>query len=367
MNPVPVTHLVFAIPGDLATPTGGYAYDRRLIALLPEHGVRPELLRLADTYPNPGTADLADTARALAGVPADAVLMIDGLALGAMPLEVVASIRAPLVALVHHPLGYESGLDAALRTALIASERAVLAKASAVIATSRATADLLIAEFGVPADKLTVAEPGTDPRTPSTGSAAGEPLALLTVGAVVPRKGYDVLVEALSGLRDAQCTLDIVGALDRAPATVAALKGQIGHHGLNDRIRLRGALPDAELDSKWRAADAFVLSSLFEGYGMVLAEAMAYGLPIIASTGGAAAQTVPDNAALKVPPGDVMALRAALAELISNPGLRRTLATHSAEAGAALPRWDDTARHVAETIRRIARNHADAPPSGEMQ
>jgi glycosyltransferase involved in cell wall biosynthesis len=354
-----VTQLIFAIPGDITTPTGGYAYDRRIMALLPDQGITPVHLPLPGSYPNPSPQDLVSTALALSEVPADAVLMIDGLALGAMPSGLLARVKTPVIALVHHPLGYESGLSDEKRAALIESERAILSMTKAVIATSQATADLLIAEFDVGPEDITVAEPGTDQRKRIKKAAAvkekAAPLALLSVGAIVPRKGYDILVEALSGLSDIPWTLDIVGALDRAPAAVTALKAQIDWYDLNQRITLHGALSDAELDAKWRMADIFVLSSRFEGYGMVLAEAMAYGLPIITTTGGAAAQTVPDGAALKVPPDDVIALREALARMLGKPATRTLLANESIKASKKLPSWQDTATRIAETVIRVAR------------
>lgn len=345
---------VFAIPGDLRLPTGGYAYDRRLIALLPEHGVNVRHLELPHGYPDPSARDLSATADAFAKVAPDAVLMVDGLAYGAMTPDVIAAARAPIVALVHHPLGYENGISPARRDALIASERAALALARSVIVTSPATAALLSAEFGVAAAGITVAEPGTDPREPAIGSGPSEPLRILAVGSVVPRKGYDVLVRALSGLGGHDWTLEIVGALDRAPETATALQAQIVANGLRERIVLRGALPDDRLDVLYRSADLFVLSSLFEGYGMVLAEALAYGLPIVTTTGGAAAETVPDAAALKVPPGDADALRDALARAIGDPNQRVQLAKAARESAEQLPRWPDIAGRVAATLHKVA-------------
>lgn len=351
---------VFAIPGDLRLPTGGYAYDRKLLALLPEHGIRVRHLELPHGYPDPSARDLDASAKAFAEVSPDAVLLVDGLAYGAMPPDVIAAARAPVVALVHHPLGYENGISAARRTALIASERKALSLARSVIVTSPATAALLAAEFGVDAASITIAEPGTDPREPATGSDASQALRILAVGSVVPRKGYDVLVRALSGLGGHDWTLEIVGALDRAPETAAALQAQIAATGLRERIMLRGALPEERLDALYRSADLFVLSSLFEGYGMVLAEALAYGLPIVTTTGGAAAETVPDAAALKVPPGEADALRDALARAIRDPSLRRSLSAAASVAAANLPRWPDIAGRVAEALHTIANGNRES-------
>jgi glycosyltransferase involved in cell wall biosynthesis len=91
---------------------------------------------------------------------------------------------------------------------------------------------------------------------------------------------------------------------------------------------------------------------------------LACGLPIVTTTGGAAAQTVPDAAALKIPPSDVAALREALRRLISDPGLRRELAEGAWRAGQKLPRWRDSAHRIVEafqatTMTRPARPSAD--------
>ncbi len=223
-----LTDAVFAIPGDLATPTGGYGYDRRVLELMTSYGIGARALTLPASFPSPSSADLAETERLLTGVKPDTVLMVDGLAFAVLPdslLQRLASKR--IIALVHHPLCLESGLDAARRVALKASETAALRYAHHVIVTSRATLRTLVADFGVPEKRITVAEPGTDPALRASGT--GTPLQLLAVGAVSPRKAYDVLVTALEPLADLDWRLTIAGALDRNAKAVAALQSQIAH------------------------------------------------------------------------------------------------------------------------------------------
>jgi glycosyltransferase involved in cell wall biosynthesis len=200
----------------------------------------------------------------------------------------------------------------------------------------------------VPARKITVAEPGTDPAARATGT--GTPLQLLAVGAVSPRKAYDVLVRALEPLADLDWRLTIAGATDRDPAAAAALKSIIDRSGLGERIKLAGKVVPATLDRFYESADLFVMPSLFEGYGMVLAEAMARGLPIVCTTGGAAAETVPDAAAIKVPPGDPEPLTAALRLALEDKKRRTRMADASWDAGRALPTWNETARRIAAVI-----------------
>ena len=346
----------FAIPGDITLPTGGYAYDREVLARLPAAGVAATHLALPGGFPDPSRDDLARTAQLVAGTPSGAVLLIDGLAYGAMPTELIDGFDRPIVALVHHPLCLEAGLAPARAEVLRALEIAALARARRVVVTSSMTARTLAADFGVPAVRITVAEPGTDAAARARGSRDGRGIQLLAVGSVVPRKGYDVLVRALeidAAAHGADWHLYIVGALDRSVATVDALHDQIARAGLGARIEVAGPKPREGLNDFYDHADIFVLASHYEGYGMVLAEALARGLPIVTTTGGAAAETVPDRAALKVSPGDPPALQQALRRLMDDADLRARLSDAAWAAGQHLPRWSDTAGTIAQVIKEV--------------
>jgi glycosyltransferase involved in cell wall biosynthesis len=349
--------LVFAVPGDLATPTGGYEYARRLLEHLPEHGIAVTHLALPGSFPAPDETDLAAVARSFAALPDRVPLLADGLAYGALPREVIAAAgERPILALVHHPLGMEEGLSRERAEALLASEKAALALAARVVVTSQYTARLLAERFGVSPDRIHVARPGTEvpkrralsDRVPRPSPSPGV-VHLLAVGAVTPRKGYDVLLEALAGLVDAPWHLTIVGALDRAPDHVGALR-KLVERRLGRRVTMVGTVSAGQLDRHYRNADALVSASLFEGYGMTLAEGLARGLPIVMARAGAADETVPDAAALKVAPGDVAALAEALRRVVAEPDLRSRLASTAREAGRSLPRWRDTAAAVAGAI-----------------
>ena len=348
-----MAEVVFAIPGDLASPTGGYGYARRMLDLLPAENIQIRHVALPGGYPHPSGGDFVDTARALSATPPHAVLLIDGLAFGAMPVGLIERFGRPAVALVHHPLGLESGLTPGRQADLVASETAALSRAAHVIVTSPLTERLLHAGFGVPQGRITVAEPGTDPATRSR--ATGSPVRLLAVGTVSPRKGYDVLIAALRRLGDLEWRATIAGATDRDPEAADGLRRAIDEAGLAKRVTLAGAVGPEGLETLYGQADIVVSPSLFEGYGMVLAEALAHGLPLVASTGGAAAETVPDGAALKVPPGDAPALALALRRAIVDRDLRAGLAEASWSAGQRLPRWSDTAKRIAGVLRMVAR------------
>lgn len=341
--------IAFLIPGDLTLPTGGYGYDRAVIRLLPENGINAMHVALPGDYPNPSEADLADCAAIVEGLPGDCLLLIDGLAYGAMPADLIRSFNRPVVALCHHPLALENGISAERAQALHASEAAALMLAQHIIVTSALTGKILEGDFGVPSGRITVAEPGTARKPRATGSDEAA-LNILAVGSIVPRKGYGVLIEALGGLKKRNWRLRVAGAAHGLD-TVNALQAQIAREGLSDRIQLLGAVRDRDLDDLYEKADLFVMSSLFEGYGMVLGEALQRGLPIVTTTGGAASQTVPDDAGLKVPPGDPDALRIALDRAMADPALRASLAEAAYKVGQKLPTWEDTARIIAGMLR----------------
>jgi glycosyltransferase involved in cell wall biosynthesis len=289
----------------------------------------------------------------LAQLPAGRQVVIDGLALGGMPALVAHEAeRLRLIALIHHPLALESGLSEARIRQLRAAERRALALVPRVIVTSPTTAQAL-ADYAVAPERITVVPPGTDPAPLARGSG-GRELHLLCVATLTPRKGHALLIEALAGLRDRAWRLDCVGSRTRDPDTAATLQRQIAATGLQQRIRLRGELSQEALQQAYRQADAFVLASHYEGFGMVLTEAMAHGLPIVATGGGAVPQTVPANAALLVPPGDGEALRHALASLIDDPGIRAGLHRGAQQARQRLPDWRVAGERFAAAIARAA-------------
>ncbi len=348
-----MTGCAFVIPGDIGMLTGGYAYDRRVLALLPAHGIDARHVALPGNYPAPTDLDLQQTTRVLAALPADTVLLMDGLAYGAMPEALVAGIRQRIVALCHHPLALEVGVSAERADALRKTETFALAQARHVVVTSALTGRTLATDFGVAKSKIAVAEPGTDRDERATGT--GAPLQLLAVGSIVPRKGYDVLVQALADMRrDVDWRLTIVGAVRDVGAGATLNAALQADAGLASRVTILSGIEDGRLGALYRSADIFVMPSHYEGYGMVLAEAMARGLPIVCTTGGAAAETAPDAAAIKVAPGDAAAFAAALDRVLGDRVLRHSMAEASWSAGQLLPTWDDAARGIAAVLKRVA-------------
>jgi glycosyltransferase involved in cell wall biosynthesis len=346
-------HLVF--PGDVddpGSPSGGNAYDRRLAAGLPT-AVREH--RVDGAWPWPDARARARLAEVLAALPDGAPVLLDGLVACSAPEAVVPEAgRLRPVVLVHLPLGADTGLGKDDAADLDARERATLRAATAVVATSAAAARRLVERHGLPAERVHVAPPGVDPAPETIGSRAAD--RLLCVAAVTPRKGQDVLVRALATLGDLRWTCACVGDI-RVPAYADEVRKLIAAHGLTE-VRLAGPLTGEDLAAAYAAADLLVLPSHAETYGMVVTEALARAVPVVASdvdgvreAMGRAGSGRPGRL---VPPGDPDALAGALRRWLTDAGLRSRLRAAARERRRTLPRWAATVRAVAAVLDEVA-------------
>jgi glycosyltransferase involved in cell wall biosynthesis len=342
--------LQFAIPGDLRTLTGGYEYARRIIGEWRQAGREVEIISLPGGFPDPDDAELEQTACCLAKVPDGSTILVDGLAFGCLPRQVLERASHDWVALVHHPLALESGLDEVARKRLRQSERDALELARHVVVTSPSTARELEQEYGVGPDRITIALPGIN----ASGRAEGGnvPPRLLSVATLTKRKGHDVLVAALAGLTALDWSCRIVGSAERDPATAASIRQQINTAGLGDRITLAGEMEPDALEAEYLGADIFLLASRHEGYGMAYAEAMAHGLPVIGCRAGAVPDTVPQAAGILTAPDDAEAFAAAIRTLLTEPKRRKQMADAAWEHGRSLGDWAGSARRIATVLDR---------------
>ena len=345
--------LVFAFPGELETPTGGYIYDRRIIEGLQRLGWQVDLLSLGAGFPYPSAETIARAATLLQTVPSGTLVVIDGLASGVLPEAVTALSRHhPVVALVHHPLAFETGISPHQAEAFRLSETQALSHVKHVIVTGPSTARDLEQFFAVAPALIDVVRPGTARAALAQGSGS-ETLHLLSVGSVTPRKGFDVLIAALQPLSALPWTLTIAGDLMRDDKAPVQLASDIERFGFQQRVRTLGAVNDIALEALYQSADVFVLASFFEGYGMAYAEALARGLPVIGTTGGAIPDTVPQEAGLLVPPGDVQCLTQALRTVMQDKALRERLSQGAKRAAMQQPTWEQTVQRFAEVLERL--------------
>ncbi|MCP5420324.1 MAG: glycosyltransferase family 4 protein [Gammaproteobacteria bacterium] len=344
----------FLLPGDPETKTGGYLYAKRIIAGLRSLGWMVNLQRLGSGFPRPDERELNEARVLLAAIPSGSLIIVDGLALGGMPeLVEAASSRLYCVALIHHPLALETGLSPAEQTRLATQEKAALATVQRVIVTSLTTAQMLQSDYGVAPSRSSVVTPGTDPAPLARGSGSTQ-RQLLCVASFTPRKAHAHLLDALAGLRDRAWRLRCIGNMTLDPATTDAVRRQIARLDLADRVELIGQLAPERLAAHYDQADAFVLPSYLEGYGMALAEALARGLPIVSTTGGAIPTTVPDTAGLLAPPGDVASLRDALACILDDTDRYHSLAQGARAARLALPTWKQATERFAHELAETA-------------
>ena len=336
----------FVVPGPLDQRTGGYIYDRRIVAGLRALGWRVQVHELAGRLPQADEIARAAAAAVVGQLPPRALPVIDGLAL---PAFAELSDRLPAwVALVHHPLALETGLTRAEASALAALERRLLARATRVIVTSPGTRRDLAA-YDVADARIGVICPGTDPAPLAHGST-GPGLALLCVASLTPRKGHLVLLDALAELIELDWHLTCVGSMERDPACARSIIAAIDRLGLHRRVTLVGERAEADVAPLYDRADVHVLPSYHEGYGMVLTEALARGLPLVATNAGAIPETVPADAGLLVPPGDPRALASALRKVMTEPGLRARLLAGARAARHRLPGWSDAVRAFAAEL-----------------
>jgi glycosyltransferase involved in cell wall biosynthesis len=315
-------------------------------------------------YPVPGPWPRRDASSlaALAGVveriPGDALVLLDGLIASTAPdVLVPQAARLRLVVLVHMPLGHwPAGEEGAGDTRM--REREVLSAAAAVVTTSAWSRQRVLELYSLPADRVHVAEPGVESAEIATGSAAGGEL--LCVAAVRFDKGQDVLLGALEMISEESWRCVCVGSLDREPAFAESLRRTLSRDGLGERVDFAGPRTGRDLDRSYAAADLLVLPSRAETYGMVITEALARGLPVIATEVGGVSEALGHVAAggrpgLLVPPEDPAALAAGLRDWLGDAGLRGRLRQAARERRESLTGWSTTAAVLAGALVGAAR------------
>jgi glycosyltransferase involved in cell wall biosynthesis len=350
----------FVVPDgidDPAHPSGGNTYDRRLSAGLTSSGWSVDEHPVSGFWTQPDAEALIALDRVLERIPDGALVLLDGLVASPAPEVLLAHApRLRLLALVHMPLGHRpAGGDA---QSIRARELAALSAAAAVITTSAWSRRRLIELYGLAGDRVHVALPGVASAELASGTATGQ--ALLCVAAVTPDKGHDVLLDSLASVKDLSWRCLCVGSLDRDPAYAAALRQRSVTTGLEHRVVFAGTATGADLDHAYASADMLVLASRAETYGMVVTEALARGLPVIASEVGGVKEAL-DQAGeqlrpgLLVPPGDTSALATALRTWLGDDELRARLREAARQRRESLRPWSTTSASVAEVLTGVQR------------
>lgn len=355
--------LEFLIPGDLHSATGGYVYDRSIVAGLRALGWQVAVHELHGSFPSPTADALAHAQRVLADLPDQACVLVDGLALGAMPQAIEPHWRRlALVALIHMPLGSELGLPATVAEARRQQELRALRLVRHVVVTGQRTKRQLESD-GLHPSRLSVVEPGVW-KGPIAAEGGHESIVnLLCVATVSEGKGHELLVDALAPLAHLPWHLRCAGSLTRSTATVQRLTDQLGRLGLIERVELLGELPHEALSELYAAADLLVLPTLRETYCLAVAESLAHGVPVIGTRTGAIAELVGSAAGLLTAPGDRDGLRAALERALTDQALRSSLRAGALAAREHLILWPEACTRMARLLERVcARGAAAARP-----
>ncbi len=341
-------HAALLVPGPLDTVSGGYGYDRAIVQGLRELGHSVTVVELGGRHPLPDDAARQAARDVWGNLPADAIPVIDGLALPAFAAAADDFAARQAVGLIHHPTCLEAGLPEPDAIELRRLEAGLFARLPRIVVTSDVTAATLAADFAVVAERVAVVVPGTSPaaRSPGSGEATCH---ILAVGTLIPRKGHDLLLTALAKLFDLDWRLTVAGG-ELDSVTGRSLQALAEQLQISQRVRFAGTVVDGALDALWQSADLFALATQYEGYGMAVAEALARGLPVVVTDGGAAGRLVTPQAGAVCPIGDLPTLSKTLRRMIFDTELRRDMAAHAWTLGQALPDWPVQARAFARAI-----------------
>jgi glycosyltransferase involved in cell wall biosynthesis len=349
---MPLPALYVVVPGDIDIRTGGYGYDRRIVDGLRGRGWRVTVVSLPGSFPFPSPRERATAAETLNEIPDGALVLADGLAFGALPDETAReSGRIRFVALVHHPLARETGLEAAAASLLSEREGRALASARGIIVTSTGT--MAAVKQLRPEASMTVVEPGTD-RAPLAQGSADDGLRLLCVASVVPRKGHDTLVAALAQVRSLDWRLVCAGSLERSPEFATSVLEACVRNELQDRIDFAGELEGNDLAQAYHHSDLFVLPTRYEGYGMAVAEALAHGIPVVSTPTGAIAELVAEDAGVLVRADAPDALAEVLGQLLRDRGRRERLRDGARRRRLTLRTWDVACAEMESVLLKLA-------------
>lgn len=376
--------VLFIIYGSMDQVSGGYLYDRMVSAGLLERGVHVDILELEKPpYLLSPFQSLSSRIRRVFRKDkyrddhreAYDFIILDELVHPSLCFALPRKRRGAqvVVTLLHH-LKSEEPILPLLRPVSSFLEKTLLVRSDLVIANSHTTSDTVrrLAGSKIP---VCVCAPGNDALVYDTGSlnqkcAAGDPVRILSVGNLIPRKGFHLLIRALKRLKPLTCTLTIAGDTDTDRGYTRRIERMIERFGLAGAVTLTGAVPDDTLISLYRSSHIFVLPSRYEGYGIVLAEALYFGLPYIAFDSGAIGEVVGlrnnrpppahDNevrdgitrtqGGYLVLDNSIEALARGLRIIIDKSAGRAQLEREARALGRSLPSWEETGRCFYETL-----------------
>ncbi|MCY1664357.1 glycosyltransferase family 4 protein [Rhizobium sp. SL86] len=346
--------IVFLASADYARRTGGFVYNMQLLDALKRQGMRVEQLTLETGFPRVPEAERQWLSAALKGLPEDAILLTDHIYLCDLA-DVFASVTLPVVAIFHHSLVVEHGdhADEQAET-LRQAERRAIARSAGILVTSDETARYIAHHYGADGDRVRVAVPGNGIVPRVAVGTRPEPLSILSVGAIIPRKRYDYMLSVAACLKDVDWRWQIAGDPNRYPDHLSALKAAAAAAGLADRFVFLGDVADDDLERLFQESDLYVATSAYEGYGMAVAEAFRHGMPVVTTASGAVS-TWAAGGMLAAPADDPAGMADLIRPLLSDRGRLRELADRAWRFGETLPSWEETFDGMDGWLAEVAR------------
>ena len=336
---------------DPGQPTGGNIYDWQVCAGLAEAGWEVLVATVAAAWPVPDSGARAELTRIVSAIPDGEMALIDGLIASPTAAQLLPHAgRISMTVLLHMPLA--TALDRRHDASAQRSERVVLRAAMGVVVTSEWTRQQVLTRYEIPAGRVHVAQPGADRVAAPPRPVRGR---LICVGTLGRHKGQDLLVEALAELGDLDWHCVLAGPLDRDPEFVDQLQTRITRLGYGHRVRLTGVLTGEALSRAYTTADLLVAPSRSETYGMVVTEALAHGLPVVAAAVGGLPEALGSTAngsgpGQLVPPGDPAALAAALGDWLGDEGHRHRLRAAVRQRQLTLHGWEQTTQEITDAL-----------------
>jgi glycosyltransferase involved in cell wall biosynthesis len=344
---------------DYARRTGGFVYNSRLTEALARQGGRILPIGIETAFPTIGQEALAALAPNLSAIGGNGLLLTDHIHVCQL-LPLLRHAAFPVVSVFHHSLIVEHGNphdEEGLRLSRMEGE--ALAASQGIIATSQESRRYLEEHYSIDAKRIRVAVPGNE-RASRSVVGATRPLQILSIGAVIPRKRYDYILEAASRLRATDWRWRIAGDPNRYPELVAQLRRSIADLGLGGRVELLGEVSDSDLASLWQTTSLFVAASRYEGYGMAVAEALSRGVPVVTTDSGAVA-TWASGGVIGAPADDAPATAALIDALLADPERLATEAERAWRFGQSLRTWEETFEGMGEWIGGLQSTVAGAP------
>jgi glycosyltransferase involved in cell wall biosynthesis len=343
-------HVSLIIPAGFPTLSGAAAYDHRMTEHLRALGHDVRLIELDGQFPEVDAVAIDAAHAAWAKLEPDTIPVIEGLAAPAFAGLAAALAPRRAVLLVHHPAALETGLPPETQQRLHVLETTLFQAAPRLVVTSDQTAERLVRAFGVDAARIAVIPPGIEDLPRSRFTPDGSTCSILSVGPLIPRKGYDVLLHALSRLFDLDWHLTIAGSSERDPVHAQDLLALTEQLGIAARVTFAGDMTTEAMEARWQRADLFALASWHEGYGTAMAEALRRGVTVAVTSTGAVPVLVGPEAGVVVAPGDVEQLSKALRRMIFDRDMRQDMAEVAWQAGQTLPSWQQQATRLAAVL-----------------